>query len=225
MISLAAIACSPKEKRNGTQLKSNDQSALTQINAKFPEDPLRELTTTLPNALGERLSPSLIYSVGSITTNIQETKNPALPAIRNMLAKGDPSSEMVSTIIRIDGDALISMDFTFRSAHANSEKQKQHLLHDYNQKGNRFISLLNNKLEGFEVSITDYQNRKKPTLHACAFDANGIMRIVMFDSGKINSDVLIPTTKSLPPGLLQKARYSLESQKAMQENREREMKQ
>jgi hypothetical protein len=218
LLAFAVFACSPKQKKTVDQMGSKSQTV--KADANIAEVPLRGFDSDLPATIGNTISKALLDTINASMSNFPDPQSPAPSSMRRLLAKGDPASELVSISVVIDNNYLLALDYTLRLANENSGKRKENLLLDYVQQGTRSISLLNDKLEVFDVPIKDYQHKEKSNLRAVAFDATGILRIVLFDSNRTSADALIPTTKSLPPGLLTKAQRFLQTQKAIHKKKE-----
>lgn len=134
------------------------------------------------------------------------------PAASDFVLRGSPDSGVLSLLVKLNSNKLTGLDFTLRSSHQFAEKHTADLLTNYLEVGSRSIELLNDKLEIVTYPAFDYRNRQNSNLHAVTFNAEGLTRLVLFDSLSVSADQVIPTTDSLPPGLLEKARDIIKKQ-------------
>jgi hypothetical protein len=115
---------------------------------------------------------------------------------------------------------VLAIDYTLSTSKHQALERQQKLLKDYEKTDSHTMSQLTPSLDSVEVPVSDYRHRTDHNLRAASFEAGGVIRVILFDSRQVNAESLIPTVKSLPPGLLENARRALKAQHASHEEKE-----
>ena len=212
VIILCFSCCSQKKEeapdKSGTEKQQKERGNISvQSNQSF-----LDFCYGLPPSLGKTLSPTLIEQIKSIASDTTNLGAPLPPSASNFILRGPPDSDVLSLEVKLNSNKLAGLDFTLKLSHEFAEKHKTDLLATYREVGSRSIELLNDKLEIVAYPAFDYRNRQNSNLYAVTFNTEGLTRLVLFDSLSVSADQVIPTTDSLPPGLLEKARDMIKKQ-------------
>lgn len=220
-IGVVLAACSPDEP---TAESTNDQKhkAMPQrvANASIPTLSLPNLETDIVPSLGQALSQSALVELKASTAMVPDLQNRNAPSEQNLIAKGDQASEVVSVTVRLNGNHVLAIDYTLSASKYQAQDRQRKLLKDYEKTQSHTISQLSPSLESVEVPVSDFRHQKYHNLRALSFEAGGVIRVILFDSNQVSSESLIPTVKSLPPGILESAKRALQLQRDLHEKRE-----
>jgi hypothetical protein len=221
IIGVALAACSPEESTADSSKEQKQKAMPKQAESgSIPSLPLPRFESNIVSSLGQSLSQSALDDLKASMAMVPDLQNKNASSEQYLIARGDPGSEVVSAAVRLDGNHVLAIDYTLSSLKHQAQERQQKLLKNYEKTGGHTISQLTPSLDSIEVPVSDYQHRTDHNLHAASFEAGGVIRVILFDTTRVNAESLMPTVKSLPPGLLETAKRALKTQRALHEGKE-----
>lgn len=112
---------------------------------------------------------------------------------------------------------VAAIELTLDDGEPGGVKLKEDLLKGYMHRKSHAVTMLSPNLEE-SVQLFDELGRPSTRARVLTQAQGQVARIIIFDESMVAAERMLPSTKHLPPGLLEKARSIMERQELLLEN-------